>query len=449
MRKVIVCVGLLLCALVAFATEARAQGIPPTPNRPGSTLLLPYFEVDLENPSGLTTLFSINNASATAILTHVTLWSDMGVPVFAFNMYLTGYDMQTINLRDILTGKAPRTASAGQDPGDQISPKGILSQDINFASCTGQIPSNSTIPALYTTYMQAALTGKPSTFHGGRCVARNLSTPNLARGYVTVDTVNNCTLRLPGEPGYFLPGGSGDVTNQNVLWGDYQYIDVTQDLAYGDALVTIQSAPGVGVGYSNPTDPQTTTPGEYTFYGRLVNWTAADNRFPLSTRFMTRYVGPKDFKTPEKARRRPFLPPATELVVWRDPKVTPNSFNCASTPAWYPLSQEQIIAFDEQEHLEVPTFATPPFAAATQRVTLATSAFPVTAGSGFVYLNLNTIVPSSPNPPEDPAAAQAWVSVLQRVQQGPNGGRFDVGYRAIRLDSATDTAASHSLVPTP
>ncbi|HYX23107.1 MAG TPA: hypothetical protein VFC23_03055, partial [Thermoanaerobaculia bacterium] len=100
---------------------------------PAATLLLPYFEVDLNNPNGLTTLFSINNASATAVLAHVTVWSDLSVPVLDFNVYLTGYDVQTINLRDLLAGSVPVTASLGQDPTDKISPKGPKSQDVNFA----------------------------------------------------------------------------------------------------------------------------------------------------------------------------------------------------------------------------------------------------------------------------------------------------------------------------
>src|SRR6185503_13236572 len=102
-------------------------------------LLLPYFEVDVDNPvAGVNTLFSINNASATAVLAHVTIWSDQSVPVIDFDVYLTGYDVQTISLRDIfLKGNVPITASAGQDTsGDTISPHGPVSQDINFASCS-------------------------------------------------------------------------------------------------------------------------------------------------------------------------------------------------------------------------------------------------------------------------------------------------------------------------
>ena len=119
MLKVFVRTALAVLALAGVAGSARAQSAEPfVGNRPGATLLLPYFEVDLANANGMTTLFSINNSSATAMLGHVTIWSDMGVPVFGFNVYLTGYDIQSINLRDVLTGQVPITASDGQDPTD-------------------------------------------------------------------------------------------------------------------------------------------------------------------------------------------------------------------------------------------------------------------------------------------------------------------------------------------
>ncbi|HYX23827.1 MAG TPA: hypothetical protein VFC23_06720, partial [Thermoanaerobaculia bacterium] len=136
MKKTALCLALL--GLLALGGQAVAV-ICTIDAVPAATLLLPYFEVDLNNPNGLTTLFSVNNASATAVLAHVVVYSDLSVPVLDFNIYLTGYDVQTINLRDILiNGILPQTASAGQDPSDKISPKGPKSQDINFASCTGQ-----------------------------------------------------------------------------------------------------------------------------------------------------------------------------------------------------------------------------------------------------------------------------------------------------------------------
>jgi hypothetical protein len=131
----------MLLALAAVLVPSGAQGtICTIDDVPAATLLLPYFEVDLNNPNGINTLFSINNASASAVLAHVVLWSDLSVPTFDFNIYLTGYDVQTVSIRDIFNGTVPRTASAGQDPGDTISPKGTFSQDINFASCAGQLP---------------------------------------------------------------------------------------------------------------------------------------------------------------------------------------------------------------------------------------------------------------------------------------------------------------------
>jgi hypothetical protein len=138
MKQKALCIALL--CLLALAGSASAV-ICTIDAVPAATLLLPYFEVDLGNSNGQTTLFSINNASATAVLAHVVVWSDLSVPVLDFNIYLTGYDVQTINLWDVLHGTLPRTASDGQDPQDTISPQGAFSQDSNFASCTGLLPA--------------------------------------------------------------------------------------------------------------------------------------------------------------------------------------------------------------------------------------------------------------------------------------------------------------------
>ena len=56
----------------------------------------------------------------------LTIWSIDGVSVLDFNIYLVGYDVQTINLRDVIaSGILPRTASAGQDPRNGL-PAGAL-----------------------------------------------------------------------------------------------------------------------------------------------------------------------------------------------------------------------------------------------------------------------------------------------------------------------------------
>jgi len=432
-----VALGVVLAAFLSFAAPAAAV-ICTVDAVPAATLLLPYFEVDLNNPNGLTTLFSVNNASATAILVHVVMWSDLSVPVLDFNIYLTGYDVQSVNLRDIIVnGNMPQTASAGQDPGDTISPKGPFSQDINFASCNGVLPPPA-LPAFFTAHLQAALTGQPSSILKGLCAGQALG-DNIARGYITMDTVNNCSLRFPGDAGYFAAGGTGDVTNQDVLWGDWFIVNSAQNFAEGSDLVHIEAAPGIGISGAIPSDPATTTAGRYTFYGRYDNWTAVDNREPLATEFAARYLNGGPFSG------------GTSLLCWRDSKVNQGPFTCPATPgvrpAWYPLGQEGIVIFDEQEHPVVPqtfpfspqppTGSLTPCPAETQRVQVNGASFPVPFSFGWLYMDMNTTVAAAgSNPPVDPAAAQAWI-----IYTLASNGHFGVGIDAIRLDSAC--AASH------
>jgi hypothetical protein len=427
MKKLALAVALL--GLLVAGQGAQAV-IGTVDDVPAATLLLPYFEVDLTSADGVQTLFSVNNASATAVLAHVVLWSDLSVPVLDFNIYLTGYDVQTVNLRDIIVnGTLPRTASAGQDPGDTISHKGVFSQDINFASCTGQLPPPA-LPASFIDHLQKSLTGQSSPILGGLC-AGVAHGDNIARGYITIDTVNNCTLRFPGDAGYF-PAGAGDVTNQNVLWGDYFYVNSGQNFAQGETLVHVEAS---------ATNPETSVAGEYTFYGRYVAWTATDNREPLTTNFAVRYINGGAFTG------------GTDLIVWRDSKVNQGAFTCPavlnSRPSWYPLGQEGIVIFDEQENPEVPTTlpVSPqppgtsiiPFPEEAQRTAVDGASFPVSFDFGWLFLDLNTTVTAAgANPPEDPLAAQAWVTAVMDAD-----GRFSVGFDAIQLDNATN--ANHGV----
>jgi hypothetical protein len=399
-------------------SHAFAQNPPLTVgDQPASTLLLPYFEVDLLNPGGANTFVTVNNASATATLVHVTVWSHMHVPVHTFDVYLTGYDVQPFSVRDILNGVMPRTASVGQDPGNLISPRGPHSQDINFASCTGKLPIP-TPTAATIAHIRASLTGVASPVNG-QCATKGDGT-QIARGYITMDVTNACSSLFPGEPGYFISGGGGIAGNRNQIWGDYVQTNHLSGLDGGDGSPLVHII-------ANATDPELSTVGQYTFYGRVINFTAADNREPLSTTFMARYAS---------VTANGFQP--THLTVWRDNKGPQGYFACGTTPAWYPLQQKQVIFFDEQERPVVlttlPSSDTPtPFPAGTQRVQVGGSALPSAFASGTVYLNLMTAIAGNANPPEDLTAewTQAWVTVHQK-----GTGRYSIGYPAALLDSA-------------
>jgi hypothetical protein len=422
------------------ADPALAVSLEPrsVADRPSATLLLPYFEVDLANPNGFTTQFTVNNASALASLAHVVIWSDLGVPVLTFDVYLTGYDVQRIDMRDVLAGILPQTASAGQDPTDVISPKGAFSNDINFASCGGLPPP--ALSAADAAGLRAALTGGASSLFAGKCCGRNLG-DNHARGYVTVDSVSACSPLTPADGALYF----GPVANdENVLWGDYAYIDRSRSgtSAAAGPLVHILSDPG------DPAfaDPLSVLNGRYTFYGRFVDFTAIDHRVALPTSFGARYFNPGTAN--EVLVGGPSTTPftrSTQLLVWRDIKVSQGAFDCGTEPDWFPLAATQVLAFDESEQPQVPAtvvpiFPQPPleeneqFPAATQRVEVGGPDLPVDFFSGWLYLNLNFSLASVSKLPD---TAQGWVEVLHDP-----GGRYSVGSRAIQFDNAAPTAAS-------
>jgi hypothetical protein len=447
MKKMSRVLLLMVMGISLLAGTARAE-IGTIDAVPAATLLLPYFECALDDnlvpaDGGVTTLFSINNASATAVMAHVTLWTDESIPTLDFDVYLTGFDVQTINVCDIFRGNLPVTASAGQDPGDLISNQGPLSQDINFASCTGRLPYvNPVLGSTLLNHIRNAHTGGPSTVFGGRCSGFDYG-DTTARGYITVDTTTQCSLDFPSSPAYF----TGVASYQNVLWGDYFHVNAAENFAHGETLVHIEACqPGGGyIGYvgegTSGVNACPFVPGDYTFYGRYVGGTGADQREALSTTFAARYLNGGGFTG------------GTDLVVWRDSKTAPGApgapngpFTCGGNATWFPLNQAAVIAFDEQENSTDLCFegdnVSPPiggsdtcFPLETQRVSLQggniagddpTPPYPF----GWMLLDLNTTVAGGLYNP----VAQAWVTTVMDAS-----GRFSVGYDAIQLDQANET----------
>jgi hypothetical protein len=412
---------------------------------PAATLLLPYFECELDvnlEPPPDPTLFSINTASASAALAHVTLWTDESIPTLDFDVYLTGYDVQTINVCDIFRGNLPVTASVGQDPKDTISPQGDLSQDINFASCSGFLPYvNPAVNATLLAHIRNAHTGGPSTVFGGRCSGFDHG-DTIARGYITVDSVTQCSLEFPSSPAYF----TGIADYRNILWGDYFYVNPAQNFATGETLVHIEACtPGNGyVGsVGTGTSGVNTCPmgaGDYTFYGRYVGGLGTDQREALATNFATRFLNGGGFSG------------GTELIVWRDSKTAPGApgaangpFACGGNATWFPLNQADVVAFDE---IETPTDLcfqgdniSPPIGGADTCFPLETQRVSLQGGNvagddptppvafGWMFLDLNTsVVGGLFNP-----TAQAWVTTAMSASS-----RFSVGFDAIKLDSANE-----------
>ena len=386
------------------ATAGVMSGNCRLGNQPAATLLIPYFRTDLSNPNGETTLFAVNNASAKPALARVVLWTDWGVPTLAFDIYLTGYDVQTMNVRSLLTGALPAT-------GGNLSPEGRFSEPPSDAQGAADACASprSALRATEHAYLRAAHGGQPLPGANGAngaspgCAGSGEGGPGIATGYITVDLVNRCTAttvgrteNTPADPTYFAHGGSGLASDDNVLWGDYYYMDPRTGRSDSQTAVAIVA------------DPDFFTAGSYTFYGRYVNFTGRDDRMPLSSLYYTRFSDGGPLKS------------STDLVVWRDNRdgsVAPSS--CAKGPRWAPLGEYQLVAFDEEENA-TQVGNSNAFPLATQRVHVRSSAIPAPMSQGWLMLDLWH---------KDGTHAQAWVTTMLS-----SGGRFNAGHEAVRVD---------------
>ena len=448
MRRAVI-LGITLTALVISSSPATAE-ICTIDHVPAATLLLPYFELDLGDVWGVATLFSINNASAAPALAHVTVWTDMSIPTLDFDVYLTGYDVQTINLRDIFNGVLPVTADANSDPGDLISPRGALSQDLSFPGTTGPCVGpyrNPVLDDFRLTNLRLAHTGQNAPAYGG-CLAASYG-DNIARGYITIDLVTQCNLLFPSSAGYF---STGIADTDNILWGDYFIVEEAENFAQGEMLVHVESCPVPSVGTGAGSCPFTVA--DYTFYGRYAPVAGKDQREPLATTFAARFINGSAFDS------------GTTLIVWRDAKTIPTGVNgpfpcdAAEGPAWFPLNQADVVGFSEWEDSEDLCFTgdvvSPPIGGAqtcfpleAQRVSLIEPYYNVAAALipspdfGWLYLNLNHTLGAGAGTDPFPGVAQAWVTTLMSAEV-----RFGIGYDAVRLDSACATPPG-GLVLTP
>jgi hypothetical protein len=393
----------ILCGLLLAAVPAPAgvlDGNCRVANQPAATLLFPYFEVDLADMSGQTTLFSVNNASVKPVLARVVLWTDWGVPTLAFDVYLTGYDVQTLNVRDLLWGNLPPT-------GSEISHAGELSDaNVPFPGC-GDGGAAGVAPALdaeQIAYLQAAHTGRPvATSPSPQCAGSGGAGPTAATGYITVDAVNRCSSRTvgttantPAQAAYFAKGGVGVASDANVLWGDYHYVNSRRNTADSQTAIAIVA------------DADHFVSGDYTFYGRYVDFDGSDDRVPLSSLYYARYVNGGTFSG------------GTDLTVWRDNrKAAALPSDCGAAPTWSPLGEMQLVMFDEEENPSE-IIGGSSFPLATQKVHVGGTALPVPQPFGFLMIDLWH---------QNGTHAQGWVSITMTAE-----GRFSTGHEAVRVD---------------
>ena len=422
---------LLLFTLTASAATFTTNG-PSTTNNddscdiglfPAATLLLPYFEV-ADQPGQETTIFTVTNTGHLPQSVRVTLWTDYGYPVIDFPMYLTGYDVQSINLYDIIIrGQIAPPRGTGSD----VSPVGELSgengQDhdnpqLDEASCTG-LPV--ALPSVYINRMRSAFTqGIVPAIGSSAACERVGGVHTRAIGYATVDVVGACTSSLPTDAVYF----ANEIRFDNVLIGDYLQVDGTNDYAQGNPMVHIRAIPEGG---SPATHKPTNMP--VTFYSYL-NPAAArtrDGRQPLPSTFAARWIegGGAGFETFYK--------------IWRGIDTAANA-NCSEYDDNADMIAVEVVRFDEEENPETSlagTIADPPQEHITKlpaasRISVDSPELipPSTQGAvgGWIYFNLN-------DRGNDELAKQNWVVVSMRAE-----GRFSADMDAIQLGNGCTPA---------
>jgi len=265
-------VTLLLASGAAAATGTNNNDSCEISTAPAATLLLPYFEVDFNvQIKAQTTLFTVVNTNRTPEIARVTLWTDLGYPVLDFNLFLTGYDVQSINLYDVFGPHGivapPGGTTSRVLPGDRSLPN---TDNPNFARGAMQLCATNPGP-LAADILQDVR----SAFTIGRLAACGSSAIGLphsnAIGYATIDVVRTCDDTLPTATSYYA-----ELLYDNVLTGDYQQVVPTGNYATGNSLVHIRAISGL----------------PYTFYDRYTPRTTPgiDRRQPLPSVFAARFV---------------------------------------------------------------------------------------------------------------------------------------------------------------
>jgi hypothetical protein len=274
----------------------------------------------------------------------------------------------------------------------------------DFPGCSGATASARVVSSGQQLSLRAAHTGQaiPNS-QPAQCAAGARPKSSVVIGYITVDSVSRCTgtsfmstANTPADPLYFAKGGTGLANDVNALWGDVFYLDSAQNQAMSQPAITVLA------------DSSFFNPGDYTFYGRYVNFDSRDDRMPLSSMYYVRFFNGGQFSG------------GTDLLVWRDKRsAEANPLPCGSTPSWAAPGEEQLLIFDEQENVAALNKPNA-FPLTTQRITVGGVAIPSQPNYGWLMLDLWHA---------DGTHAQGWVGSLLTAS-----GRFSSGHEALRAD---------------
>jgi hypothetical protein len=324
MKKLSVFVALVLLAVAGtgYAVTCAYDNVP------GATLLVPYWRVSLNGATGapiptggVDTLVSMVNVSTPGIIAHVTVWNKYSAAVLDFNVPLTGKDVVSFSMRDIMNGKLNVNATQFISA-THIDPCGVnltngtykpsvgfgATQFIRFSHPEAGSPNSDafTSVSVYATDAFAAFrsrvwdsldeSGDITSFSssGGNNIL-DFDNPACGvggtngdgtyksdlSGYLTIDVVNYCTNYFPSQDNFYSEDAIATTGwsepyecnpeyqtctqsyTPNVLMGDIFYIDTASQGGNisGDQAIAIEFDPTLNV---------SDFPGTKTFFGKYV-----------------------------------------------------------------------------------------------------------------------------------------------------------------------------------
>ena len=376
---------------------------------PAATLLLSHFEVDINAPvtTALSTTFTLVNTSKLPQIARATVWTDMGYPLFWFNVFMTGYDAQSISLYEVLArGRLPMTNPA-TTPGRASASNSANPYTLQNSLCdtiTGTIA-----PALLQRVQSALTTGVRES---GECPVGTAH--KNAIGYVTIDVVNSCSDASPLDAKYW----NEVLLYDNVLTGEYIRINPdpnSGNYAGANPLVHIRAIPEGG-----PAGSTVPAPFPYTFYDRYAH--RSDRRQPLPSVFSVRYI---------EGGSTSFL---TNLTIWREGIATVSKDPCDyAANAKLALAHANVVRFDEHENATAIAndAATPATALVPSNAAMLPPASPAGDHGGWIWLSLDNGAMKRPS--------QNWV-IVQMYAEGRYGVDFDATFLANGCTVAPVTA---------
>jgi len=310
-KTLILGLALALVGGVAYANFCARDVVP------AASLLVPYAVVDLNadgtpNSAGYTTLFAVTNVSSAYALVHITVWSAQSNPVVDWDELLTGYDVWTINFRDLLTGNfnlfdtgaaklapKPTTGPPVYGPSSNIYTTALpvpVDPTVPISGCNFPYGARVTLGPIITGKLQADITAQLKQYVPCKGSVPNFTSPPWLTGltanpvffYVTADVVTTCNTYFPNQGQYWTAntGQTKFPASRNVLIGDVIWVNSTTN--YSESVPAVHLEAGL-----------TMTQNFYTRYAV----TNLDDREPLATAFGFRYISSGA---------------STNIIVWKD-----------------------------------------------------------------------------------------------------------------------------------